>query len=295
MERVDCERLGGRHWEEIKILEDTKEGIFEQIRKKRLQNQKVFENIYDLDGDFRDIQKMIGELDEVNDQEAIENLRFQLGRLQGLDAEFYKNLASEKNNENNRWGQMTRLEDVINQLMKNIESKTKELEEIEEKIEAQRGYASQMNGRFEADNLEYTKLLEAVTQKEKKIKELENLYLIETHEIESLKREIDSLTKKKLDKEMEIHILEEREEREFKYYEETKEQLEELRKNENRKKMNVFKEEFEITSSIEDLNTDVRNFERRDLPIKSAPKDNLTESMFLVAVVIVLLIIIFKI
>lgn len=276
---------GNKYFEQIQVLQDTKEKIFEQVRKKREENQRIFEGICNLDGTFEDIGKMIDGLEMGEDAEAVRNLKKEFERLWEISVEFEKNLEKEKNNENERWGEMTRLEDKINQLMKNIVNKTNELEELEDRLDSQKFYFEEMNGKVSSDHKEHLKLIEAVSQKEKRKHELENLYMAETHELERLKAEIDGLVRKKQEKELEVKILQEKEEKEKKSYDEVREQFEALRKISNKVQLKSLVEDFSIKKKSGFQSPHIKSLQKGPEIDTNSDQQYLQNVIFMIAVV----------
>ena len=90
------------YWEDFNNLNGVKENIYEQVRKKKLENQRIFGTFHELEKDFKDAENLISSLNYDKDRVAIQDFNLKLADLRALNEEFCTRLENEKDNENKR-------------------------------------------------------------------------------------------------------------------------------------------------------------------------------------------------
>jgi chromosome segregation ATPase len=281
-----------KYWEEMKILADTKASIFEQIRKQKQENQRIFESFTDLEDYFKDVETMMNDLDAKKDKEAIENLLNTIRELKEKYFEFNHQFNIKKTSESHRWNEIIKLEEAVTQLFNSIDAKNNELESIENEIEVELRYSDKLANELENEDNQYQKLKFLIEEQEEKINELKNLAIIEFNEIECLKQEIELLAKKKREKEAEIRTLEKQQkedDEELSIAQDTYNKLKKDNLNERNNRKNAL--ELNETHPIDKL----RALEfTNHLNLRKNAETNNFLNLFLLSVVVVIFVIIIR-
>lgn len=279
-------------WDDFKKTLDQKDVIVEGLRKKYMDNAKVLEGLFVLDGDFADVEQMIAGLDEDGDKQSVDGLRNELEIHKAKYLEFLGKVDGIRGNENQKRDEFEALENEIFTLISEVEAKIKENDKLEENIKSYK--SSQCLDEKLKDNERQTviKLKYDIDVKEKEIRLMNEKILKEEGKIDEISKEIERLEEIKRNKELEIKILEKKEQTEQKNFEDIRDQLEILKK-ENERKEFLAGREKNMPRAYEE--TDSRRIKKLILPDgPETSKDNNISALFLIAIVVLLLVCIQK-
>jgi DNA repair exonuclease SbcCD ATPase subunit len=205
-----------KHFQELAQLRETKDFIISETLKKQRENQSIFNQLESVTEDLKDLESLLSTLDRNSEdfkqlEPELKQLEDEVKRLETKKQEILE--ESERN----------RIKDLCSQI-----------ESIYESIESfsSSDFRNQKLEPFtnEENLLEMKKKIDL--NKSKVLKNEEDL-LKETQILENIQKDLISLMKMKLDKELEISILLKREENEQKMHDEQLERLNSLKKLQN--------------------------------------------------------------
>ncbi|OMJ87686.1 hypothetical protein SteCoe_10530 [Stentor coeruleus] len=279
-------------WDDFKKTLDQKDVIIEGLKKKHMENAKVLEGLFVLDGDFADVEQMITGLDEDGDKHSVDGLKndFETQKVKYL--EFLSKVDTIRGNENQKRDEFEALENEILTLITEVESKIRENDVLEEKIKSYQ--SSQCLDEKLKDNERQTviKLRYDIDVKEKEIRMMNEKIVIEEGKIDEVKKEIERLEEIKRNKEIDIKTLEKKELTEQKNFEDIRDQLEILKK-ENERKEFLARRDKNMHKAYEE--NDTRRIKKLILPDgPETSKDSNISALFLIAIVVLLLVCIQK-
>jgi len=215
MEFSPLVKLQGKHSEELRTLQETKNSIITQAKAKQIQNNKIFSSIQDLAPDLEELDKM---LSSCSGNPTDPDLLQEISSLKREYEEFQSQLNMKK-----QTFQLNNIEKICSDIEKIYNEILKSSSEAKTSPQPNPSSAELISSNL-------TDIKKQIDKNQELIAQNEQVYSNESREVEDLRKEIESLMKLKHLKEFEIKTMIKREEHERRIHDEHLEELNEQKK-----------------------------------------------------------------